>query len=146
MQNGNLATHGCPCGYFNSVLKECICTPLQIHRYLCKISGPLLDRIDLHVDVPEVKYRDLIRDPRGENSALVAKRVEAARKRQVNRFRENGVRCNAQMTPAQMRNCCRLDSETKKQFEVGIERLGFSARAYDRVLKVLRTTRGATGF
>jgi len=133
------AMNPCPCGYFNSVLKECICTPLQIHRYLSKISGPLLDRIDLHIDVPEVKYKELTRDPSGESSAVVAKRVAAARRRQLDRFRDNGVRCNAQMNPSQLQQCCRLDSVTRKQLEVGIERLGFSARAYDRVLKVART-------
>jgi magnesium chelatase family protein len=140
------AMNPCPCGYYNSVLKECICTPLQIHRYLSKISGPLLDRIDLHVDVPEVKYKELINDPCGEPSKSVASRVARARKRQIRRFRigkaklsNNGVRCNAQMSPAQLRKCCQLDSGTKKQLEAGIERLGFSARAYDRILKVART-------
>ena len=89
--------------------------------------------------VPEVKYKELLSDPNGELSEVIAKRVANARKRQTDRFRQNGVRCNAQMTPSQLRDCCKLDQATKKQLEVGIERLGFSARAYDRVLKVSRT-------
>jgi magnesium chelatase family protein len=133
------AMNPCPCGYWNSVLKECSCTPPQIQRYLGRISGPLLDRIDLHIDVPEVAYRDLTSARRGESSKLVAERVSAVREIQLNRFREAGIFCNAQMRPKEISAYCALDDPTKKMLETAIQRLGFSARAYDRILKVSRT-------
>ncbi len=133
------AMNPCPCGYWGSALKECVCTPPQIQRYLSRISGPLLDRIDLHIEVPEVKYKDLSRDPDGESSALIARRVSQARKRQLRRFQKTSIFCNAQMGSAQIRSYCVLDEETKKLLETAIEKLGFSARAYDRILKVART-------
>lgn len=133
------AMNPCPCGYFNSVLKECVCTPAQIHRYLAKISGPLLDRIDLHVDVPEVKYKELISPPSGESSLQMEERVAQARRIQLQRFRKTGIYCNAQMGPAEIRKFCLLTPEAKKLLETAVEKLGFSARAYDRILKVART-------
>lgn len=133
------AMNPCPCGYWGSVLKECVCTPPQIQRYLSRISGPLLDRIDLHIEVPEVKYKELSRDADGESSTLIARRVSKARKRQLRRFRKTSIFCNAQMGSAQIRPYCVLDEETKKLLEAAIEKLGFSARAYDRILKVSRT-------
>lgn len=133
------AMNPCPGGYFNSVLKECVCTPAQIHRYLAKISGLLLDRIDLDVDVPEVKYKELISQPSGESSAEIEKRVAAAREIQLRRFHSTSIYCNAQMGPAEIRKYCGLHSEAKKLLETAIEKLGFSARAYDRILKMART-------
>lgn len=133
------AMNPCPCGYFNSILKECSCTPPIVQRYLARISGPLLDRIDLHIDVPEVKYRDLTRDPDGERSAEIAKRVATARQRQLDRFNGTPVFSNAQMNSAMIRRYCRLNAEAKTHLESAIEKLGFSARAYDRILKVSRT-------
>ena len=133
------AMNPCPCGYWGSMLKECVCTPPQMQRYLSRISGPLLDRIDLHIDVPEVKYKELIRDPDGESSRLIARRVRKARDIQLRRFRKKKIFCNAQMGSAAIRNNCCLTEETRKLLETAIQRLGFSARAYDRILKVART-------
>lgn len=133
------ATRGCPCGYWNSVLKECTCTPPLIQRYLAKISGPLLDRIDLHIDVPEVKYKELTAGARGEASKVIAQRVCKARDVQLRRFRNTTIFCNAQMRPAEISKYCVLDESTRKMLESAIQRLGFSARAYDRILKVSRT-------
>jgi magnesium chelatase family protein len=135
----------CPCGYHNSVLKECSCTSQQVQRYLSKISGPLLDRIDLHVDVPEVKYKELTGKRDGEPSAVIADRVARARMRQMERFASDGILCNAQMGPRQLEEHCRLDAEASKQLEEAIVDLGFSARAYDRILKVSRTIADLAG-
>jgi len=141
------AMNPCPCGYWNSVLKECVCTPAQIQRYRSKISGPLLDRIDLHIDVPEVSYRELTRDPSGESSKLIARRVAKARKLQLRRFHsgKHSIFCNAQMGPAQIRKHCVLEEDTKKLLENAIQKLGFSARAYDRILKMARTLADLAG-
>jgi len=133
------AMNPCPCGYWNSVLKECTCTPPLIQRYLAKISGPLLDRIDLHIDVPEVKYKELTGGPRGEASKLIAQRVCKARDVQLARFRNTTIFCNAQMRPSEISKYCVLDDSTRKMLESAIQKLGFSARAYDRILKVSRT-------
>jgi len=133
------AMNPCPCGYWNSVLKECTCTPPVIQRYLAKISGPLLDRIDLHIDVPEVKYKELTTGARGEPSKVIAQRVCKARDIQLSRFRNTSLYCNSQMRPAEISKHCVLDESTRKMLESAIQRLGFSARAYDRILKVSRT-------
>jgi magnesium chelatase family protein len=133
------AMNPCPCGYYSSEAKECICSPMQIHRYLAKISGPLLDRIDLHVDVPEVKYRELTASATGEPSRTVADRVAKARQLQLERYQTLGIFCNAQMEPKELRAFCKLGKEAKAYLEQAIEKLGLSARAYDRILKVSRT-------
>ena len=137
----------CPCGYWNSVLRECVCTPAQIQRYRSRISGPLLDRIDLHIDVPEVSYKELTRDPTGESSKLIARRVAKARHLQLRRFQSDKplIFCNAQMGPAQIRKHCVLEEDTKKLLENAIQKLGFSARAYDRILKMARTLADLAG-
>lgn len=141
------AMNPCPCGYWNSVLKECLCTPAQIQRYRSKISGPLWDRIDLHIDVPEVSYRALTRDPSGESSKLVARRVAKARNLQLRRFHsgKHSIFCNAQMGPAQILKHCVLEEDTKKLLENAIQKLGFSARAYHRILKMARTLADLAG-
>jgi magnesium chelatase family protein len=133
------AMNPCPCGYYNSVLRDCVCTPGQIHRYLAKISGPLLDRIDLHIEVPEVEYKDLTRCRDGEPSNKIVTRVTAARLKQMERFQDPEVLCNSQMGPKLIKAFCKLDEPGKKQLEDAIQKLGFSARAYDRILKVART-------
>ena len=135
------AMNPCPCGYWNSILKECVCTPPQIQHYLSKISGPLLDRIDLHIDVPEVHYQELIKDPGGESSKVIARRVSKARQVQLRRFRSSkpSIFCNAQMGPAQIRKYCSLEDHIMKLLGNAIQKLGFSARAYDRILKMART-------
>ncbi|MDA2924084.1 YifB family Mg chelatase-like AAA ATPase [Acidobacteria bacterium AH-259-L09] len=139
------AMNPCPCGYWGSVLKQCVCTPPQIQRYLSKISGPLLDRIDLHIDVPEVKYKELTKDPHGESSKAIARRVSRARNLQLRRFRKTQMFCNAQMRSADIRKHCLLDNATKKLLENAIQKLGFTARAYDRILKVARTIADLAG-
>lgn len=139
------AMNPCPCGYWGSALKDCVCTPPQIQRYRSRISGPLLDRIDLHIDVPEVKYQELTRDPDGEPSAAIARRVRRARDAQLRRFRKTSIFCNAQMGSAGIRKYCLLDDATRKLLESAIHRLHFSARAYDRILKVARTIADLAG-
>src|SRR5437763_5516824 len=135
------AMNPCPCGFWNDPTRECRCTPLQIQRYVGRISGPLLDRIDIHVDVPAVRFKDLTgTDPPGaESSADIRARVERARERQRNRFRGEGIFSNAQMSPRQIRRYCPIDAESETMLERAMARLGLSARAYDRILKVSRT-------
>jgi magnesium chelatase family protein len=110
-----------------------------VQRYLTRISGPLLDRIDIHVDVPEVKYRDLAQEDSAEDSACIRARVLKAREIQLERFRGKSIFCNAQMQPRWIRKYCRLQADAQKLLEQAITRLGLSARAYDRILKVSRT-------
>ncbi len=128
-------------GYFGDPRRECRCTPLQIQRYVNRISGPLLDRIDIHVDVPAVRFKELADRgaPEGEGSAEIRSRVLAARARQAERFRGSRVFSNAQMTPRLIRRHCRLDPEGERLLEQAMTRQGLSARAYDRILKVSRT-------
>jgi magnesium chelatase family protein len=142
------AMNPCPCGYFNDPARECRCTPLQIQRYVGRISGPLLDRIDIHIDVPAVRFKELsdhASPPRCEGSAEIRARVVAARGRQMERLRGEGVFANAQMTPRQIRRHCRLDAECERVLEAAMQRLGLSARAYDRILKVSRTVADLDG-
>jgi magnesium chelatase family protein len=133
------AMNPCPCGYATDPTKECSCTPLQIQRYLARISGPLLDRIDIHIDVPPLKHRELSGDPSGEASAGIRERVRRARQVQQDRFRRSKIYCNAHMSPRQIRKHCPVDGEARTLLETAMERLGLSARAYDRILKVART-------
>ncbi|MCA1619016.1 MAG: YifB family Mg chelatase-like AAA ATPase [Acidobacteria bacterium] len=135
------AMNPCMCGYFGDPTRECRCTPLQIQRYVNRISGPLLDRIDIHVDVPAVRFKELSDRgaPEGEDSAAVRARVVAARGRQRERFRGSRVFSNAQMPPRLIRRHCRLDPEGERLLEQAMTRQGLSARAYDRILKVSRT-------
>lgn len=139
------AMNPCPCGYYNSILRDCVCTPGQIHRYLAKISGPLLDRIDLHIEVPEVEYKDLTGKLDGEASTSIASRVTVAWQRQLERFQDPRILCNAQMGPKLIKTHCQLDRPGKTQLEEAIQKLGFSARAYDRILKVSRTIADLAG-
>lgn len=134
------AMNPCPCGFFGDPTRECHCTPPQIQRYVSKISGPLLDRIDIHIDVPAVKYKELRGEASVEDSARVRERVERARRKQFERFRgEKHVFANAQMPPRLIRKCCAITAEGEKLLENAITRLGLSARAHDRILKVART-------
>jgi len=133
------AMNPCPCGYSTDPTKECSCTPLQIQRYLARISGPLLDRIDIHIDVPPLKHRELSGDPSGEPSAVIRERVRHARQVQQDRFRRSKIFCNAHMSPRQIRKHCHVEGEARSLLDTAMERLGLSARAYDRILKVGRT-------
>jgi magnesium chelatase family protein len=134
------AMNPCPCGYFGDPTRECHCTPPMIQRYVSKISGPLLDRIDIHIEVPAVKYRELRGPASSEDSAGVRARVIAAREQQLARFKgEKKIYSNAQMASRQIRKHCAISAEGEKLLENAVTRLGLSARAHDRILKVART-------
>ncbi len=139
------AMNPCPCGYRSDERHECRCTPQQIQRYLARISGPLLDRIDLHVDVPAVAWRDLSDGQRAEPSSAIAARVMASRSIQARRFTGAGVTCNARMTTAQIRRFCGTDRDGSRLLENAVDKLGFSARAYGRILKISRTIADLAG-
>ncbi|PYP88780.1 MAG: magnesium chelatase [Blastocatellia bacterium AA13] len=133
------AMNPCPCGFFNDPTRECKCSPIQIQRYVSKISGPLLDRIDIHIDVPAVKFKELSSDVPAESSEEIRERVIRARRIQHERFHGEKIFANAQMTPRLIRKYCVIDQPSKGLLENAITRLGLSARAYDRILKVSRT-------
>jgi magnesium chelatase family protein len=128
-----------PCGFNGDPLHECNCTPPLIQRYLSRISGPLLDRIDLHIQVPAVKYKELAEDEKNEESSAIRERILAARQSQSRRLEPFGIFCTVQMTPRTLRRFCKLDGVREKLMENAITRLGLSARAYDRILRVSRT-------
>jgi magnesium chelatase family protein len=135
-----MATRGCPCGNFGSA-QECRCSPVQIQRYLGRISGPLLDRIDIHIEVPAVKFQELRgRDlPDGESSETIRQKVVKARRIQLERLAGEGVFSNAAMPPKLIRTHCELEPDAEKMLERAMTRQGLSARAHDRILKVSRT-------
>jgi len=133
------AMNPCPCGFFNDPSRECTCTPPLIQRYVSKISGPLLDRIDIHIDMPAVKYRELRDDASGEGSNEIRERVIRARQRQLERFQGEKVYSNAQLSPRMIRKYCQISPESERLLESAMTRLGLSARAHDRILKVSRT-------
>ncbi len=129
----------CPCGYHGSSVHECSCTPAQIQKYMSRISGPLLDRIDLHIEVDEVKYDELSSDTTAESSAEVKARVNAARAVQTARYAGTNIHSNAEMTSAMIKQYCALDADGERILSKAFDRLGLSARAYTRILKVART-------
>lgn len=133
------AMNPCPCGYFSDPKHECHCTYQQIHRYRSKISGPLLDRIDIHVEVPAVAYKDLMEESGAESSADIRKRVTAARAIQSERFARTKIYCNAQMSNRHIKKHCKIDEASYSLLEAAIDKLGLSARAYNRILKIART-------
>ncbi len=134
------AMNPCPCGFFGDTTRDCHCTPPQIQRYVSKISGPLLDRIDIHIEVPAVKYKELRSQQPVEDSGAVRQRVIQARQIQLQRYAaEKKVYANAQMPPKLIRKHCGISAEGEKLLENAITRLGLSARAHDRILKVART-------
>jgi magnesium chelatase family protein len=135
------AMNPCPCGYFNDRSRECHCTPPMIQHYIAKISGPLLDRIDIHIDVPAVNYKEMRSASEPENSAHIRERIMRAREVQLRRFgslREK-LYCNAQMSPRHMRAFCELSADCERLLERAMTQQGLSARAHDRILKVART-------
>jgi magnesium chelatase family protein len=130
----------CPCGYYNHPDKDCLCAPGIVQRYLNKISGPLLDRIDIHVEVVPVTFRELSNLSSSEKSEVIRERVIKARRIQEERFRESkGIYCNAQMTSKQLRSICTIDQAGHTLLKNAMEKMNLSARAYDRILKVART-------
>jgi magnesium chelatase family protein len=140
-RHGKKATQGCPCGYFNDRSRECHCTPPLIQRYVAKISGPLIDRIDIHIEVPAVQYRELRGVAAIETSAVIRARVLAARERQRLRFAsaKEKIYSNAQMSTRQIRTHCELAADAEKLLERAMVQQGLTARAHDRILKVART-------
>jgi magnesium chelatase family protein len=139
------AMNPCPCGFFNDHLRNCTCTPQMIARYLQRISGPLIDRIDIHVEVPRLKHDELLRKTPGEPSADIRARVRQAREMQYVRFSGSKVFCNAQMTSKHMKLWCKLSEDAEMMLKQAIEHLRLSARAYDRILKVSRTIADLAG-
>jgi len=136
----------CPCGYYNHPEKECICPPGMVQKYLSKISGPLLDRIDLHVEVTPVNFSELSSDRAAEKSELIRERVIKAREVQVERFGNRpDLHANAQMSPQMVRDLCKIDVAGQTLLKRAMEKLGLSARAYDRILKVSRTIADLAG-
>jgi len=139
------AMNPCPCGFFGDPNRQCMCTVLQIQRYKSRISGPLLDRIDIHIEVPAVKYKELSQEYSGESSATIRKRVERARSVQEKRFIQSKIHCNAHMTAREIKKFCQIGEDSKHLLEMAIDKLGLSARAYTRILKVARTIADLAG-
>ena len=133
------AMNPCPCGYFGHPKRKCICPPKKVSGYLSKISGPLLDRFDLHIEVAPVEFEDLSSRAEEETSAEIRKRVMAARGVQEERFRGTGITCNALITPDKLQEFCPMDDSAEVLMKNVFDKLGLSARAYDRILKVART-------
>ncbi|MDO8365742.1 MAG: ATP-binding protein [Saprospiraceae bacterium] len=147
MEFDNYATHPCPCGYYNHPEKECVCGPGVVKRYVSKISGPLLDRIDLHVEVTPVSYDELTSTERAKlNSTEIRDRVLQARSIQAERFKDlKDVYSNAQMSNRMVKEVCQLQPQGLQLLKTAMERLQLSARAYDRILKVARTAADLAG-
>ena len=129
----------CPCGFLTDPKKECHCTPPKIQKYLSRISGPLLDRIDLHIEVPPLRYKELTDESCAEKSEMIKKRVESARNVQLKRFKQDGIFSNSQMNHRLARKYCRLDETSQGLLKQAITEMGFSARCYDKILKLSRT-------
>ncbi len=140
------AMNPCPCGYYNHPTIECTCSPGAVNKYLNKISGPLLDRIDLHIEVTPLPHSALAEKKLGEPSAVIRQRVIAARKIQEERYKDyRGIHCNAQMNQKLFRQWCDIDTDCQNLMKAAMDRLGLSARAYDRILKVARTIADLAG-
>jgi magnesium chelatase family protein len=133
------AMNPCPCGFFGDSAHACSCTANEIKRYTKKISGPLLDRIDIHIQVPRVEYKELTETKPAEASTVIRSRVEAARCVQLNRFKKNKIFCNAQMSHAMLKRHCVLTPEAEVLLELVFKKMSLSARSYDRIIKVART-------
>ena len=140
------AMNPCPCGYYGDSLRECSCSNSMVSRYQKRISGPLLDRIDIHIEVPRVEYEKLADDRLGEPSAGIQSRVEAARDRQRARFKDShGMLSNADMGPAEVREHCPVDEAGRNLLRAAMQQLHMSARAYHRILKLARTIADLAG-
>lgn len=139
------STNPCPCGYYGDSIQACTCKPRSREQYWARLSGPLMDRIDLHVIVSRLKPEEITQQSMGEDSTTVRQRVEAARIRSQQRFQNEPFHCNAEMQSRHLRNWCKLDDSTRNLLETAIRRLGLSARATDRILKVSRTIADLAG-
>jgi len=133
------AMNPCPCGYHNDPVKRCSCSPAQVFRYQKRISGPLMDRLDIFVEVPRIEYEKLADDRLGEASESIRARVEAARSVQRERFDGTGLVCNADMTLTEIRRFCRTEPEADKLMQAAVRRLSLSARSFHHILKLART-------
>ncbi|MDO8785642.1 MAG: YifB family Mg chelatase-like AAA ATPase [Syntrophales bacterium] len=133
------AMNPCPCGYYGDPQRDCRCSPQQIRQYQARISGPLLDRIDIHIEVPSIRYRDLVGGNAGETSETIKERIVRARATQKERFADPDTLLNASMSDKQIKKYCVIDEDSRRLIEMAIDKLGFSARAYTRILKVART-------
>jgi magnesium chelatase family protein len=134
------AMNPCPCGWFGDPYHDCVCTPAMIERYMSRISGPLLDRIDIHIEIPRLTSDEMEQKHTGESSEIIRARVDKARNRQIERYKDKkNIFCNAHLGPRDVKHFCKLGSESKKLLHVAVEKFGLSARAYDRILKVGRT-------
>lgn len=129
----------CPCGYYGSKEKECTCSPKAITKYMNKISGPLLDRIDIQIEVSPVKYNNLQSSKKSESSEDIKERVDNARNIQIKRYKQSNIFSNSELTPNLIEQFCKIDEKSEKILQTAFERLGLSARAYTRILKVART-------
>jgi magnesium chelatase family protein len=133
------AMNPCPCGYLGDSVRDCSCTPQQIRGYRNKLSGPLRDRIDIHLSVARLPADQLMRTQKAETTLEVRKRVEAARERQSKRYADTGIRSNATLRPAAIKTYCKLDDQSEQFLVQAVERLGLTARSYMKVIKVART-------
>ncbi len=139
------AMNPCPCGFYGHPNKACTCTQNAVHKYLNRISGPLLDRIDLHIEVPPVDYKSLADKAQSETSLQIRERVNRARQLQTERYKGTGINCNAQLTPSLLRRHCVMTDEASAYLNRSFDAMGLSARAYDRILKVARTIADLAG-
>ncbi|OQB14893.1 MAG: Competence protein ComM [Firmicutes bacterium ADurb.Bin193] len=137
--------NSCRCGYYGDPKRECTCTPPQISKYMGKISGPLFDRIDIHIEVPSVEYADLERTEPSESSEVIRARVNRARRIQVERYKDEGIFSNARLSSSKIRKYCPLGAEEKSLLKAAFDNLGLSARAHDRILRVARTIADLAG-
>jgi magnesium chelatase family protein len=133
------AMNPCKCGFSGDPLHQCLCTPHQIQTYRSKVSGPLMDRIDIHIEVPAIKFNEISSDTTAEPSSSIRERVTSARMIQRERFKSDGIYANAHMKPRHIRKYCKIDEDSLHLMELAMNRLGLSARAYNRILKVSRT-------
>jgi magnesium chelatase family protein len=133
------AMNPCPCGFYGTQGKACSCSPQAISKYLGRVSGPMLDRIDIQVEVQPVEYEQLSTRQSAESSATIRERVKRACEIQQRRYHGTGITCNARLTPAILREICVMEPAAEKLLQSAFDRLGLSARGYDRILKVSRT-------
>ncbi len=133
------AMNPCPCGYYNHPKKECSCTDNAVQKYLNRVSGPLLDRIDIHIEVPPVEYDDLTAKSDEEKSEVIRSRVDAARSIQTARFAGTPTKCNARIESSQFEEVCQMDDRADRMLKNAFDKLNLTARAYDRIVKVART-------
>lgn len=137
--SGRKATQECPCGYFGDARHRCSCSPGMISRYRSRVSGPLMDRIDIHSDVPAVPYKELSNEHAGERSETIRQRVAEARQRQLQRFKDDRIFANGQMKTRHLKSYCTLTEDAHRILDMAMLKLSLSARAYSRILKVSRT-------